>query len=80
MKLVQTRISRTEYDLICRRVRAEGKTLEEWIRAAIRYKLSSDAVDPRDPIFAAFPLVRRRGSKTNVAQNHDEILYGPVRP
>jgi hypothetical protein len=79
MKLIQTRIPEAEYELLRRTARAEGKTMQEWIRAAIRARLLSDDVDPADPIFTAFPLVRGKGPKVDVAERHDEILYGPLR-
>jgi hypothetical protein len=77
MKLIQTRVPEAEYELLRRKARSEGKTMQDWIRAAIRAQLLPDSVDPSDPIFTAFPLVRSRGPKTNVAERHDEILYGP---
>jgi hypothetical protein len=79
MKLIQTRIPEAEYDLLRKTARAEGKTMQEWIRAAIRSRLLPDEVNPRDPIFAAFPLVRGKGPKVDVAERHDEYLYGPLR-
>jgi hypothetical protein len=79
MKLIQTRIPEAEYDLLRREAKAEGKTMQEWIRAAIRNRLLPDEVDPDDPLFRAFPLVRGRGPKVDVAERHDELLYGPFR-
>jgi hypothetical protein len=79
MKLIQTRIPEAEYDLLRRRAKADGTTMQEWIRAAIRSRLLPDEVSPSDPIFRAFPLVRGRGPKVDVAAHHDEILYGPLR-
>jgi hypothetical protein len=78
MKLIQTRVPEAEYDLLRRKARAEGKTMQDWIRGAIRARLLPDQVDPADPLFTAFPLVRRKGPKVDVAQHHDEILYGPL--
>ena len=48
--------------------------MQDWIRAAIRAQLLPDKVDPTDPIFTAFPLVRRKGPMSNVAERHDEVL------
>jgi hypothetical protein len=79
MKLIQTRVPEAEYELLRRRAKAEGKTMQEWIRAAIRGRLLPDEVDPSDPIFSAFPLVRGRGPKVDVAEHHDDYLYGPLR-
>jgi len=77
MKLIRTRVPEAEYELLRRRVRAEGTTIQEWIRGAIRARLLPDEVDPADPLFAGFPLVRRKGPKVDVAGHHDEILYRP---
>jgi Ribbon-helix-helix protein, copG family len=79
MKLIQTRVPEAEYDLLRRKAKAEGKTMQEWIRAAIRNRLLPDEVDSADPIFGAFPLVRGKGAKVDVAERHDEFLYGPLR-
>jgi len=79
MKLIQTRVPEAEYDLLRRRAKAEGTTMQAWIRGAIRYRLLPDKVDPGDPIFTAFPLVRRKGPKVDVAEQHDELLHGPLR-
>jgi ribbon-helix-helix CopG family protein len=79
MKLIQTRVPEAEYELLRRRARAEGTTMKDWIRDAIRLKLLPDEVDPTDPMFTAFPLVRRKGPIVDVAERHDELLYGPSR-
>lgn len=76
MKLIQTRIPEAEYDLLRRRAQTEGKTMQDWIREAIRTKLLPDEVDPNDPLFGGFPLVRKKGPKSDVATRHDELLYG----
>lgn len=79
MKLIQTRVPEVEYDLLRRRAKSEGKTMPEWIRAAIRSRLLPEEIDPEDALFRAFPLVRRKGPKVDVAERHDELLYGPLR-
>jgi len=76
MKLIQARVPEAEYELLRRRARAEGTTMQEWIRKAIRARLLPEDVDPGDPLFSGFPLVRGRGPKVDVAERHDEILYG----
>ena len=50
--------------------------MQDWIREAIRTKLLPDEVDPNDPLFGGFPLVRKKGPKSDVATRHDELLYG----
>jgi hypothetical protein len=79
MKLIQTRIPEAEYDLLRHKAATEGKTMQDWIREAIRSKLLPDVVDSADPLFHGFPLVRRKGPKGDVATRHDEYLYG-ARP
>jgi hypothetical protein len=78
MKLIQARVPEAEYELLRRRARSEGKTMQAWIRGALRAKLLPDEVDPTDRLFTAFPLVRKKGPKVDVAERHDEILYGPL--
>jgi len=78
MKLIQTRVPEAEYELLRRKARAEGKTMQEWIRGAIRSRLLPDVVDPADPLFSGFPLVRGKGPKVDIAERHDELLYGPL--
>ena len=77
MKLIQRRIPEAEYEFLRRRARSEGKTMQEWIRGAIRSRPLPDEVDPSDPLFSGFPLVHGKGKKVDVARRHDEILYGP---
>ncbi len=79
MKLIQTRIPEAEYEMLRRAASAEGKTLQDWIRAAIRERLLPESVDPSDPIFSAFPLVKKKGPKVDVARHHDDYLYGTRR-
>jgi hypothetical protein len=76
MKLIQTRVPEAEYDLLRRTAKAERLTMQDWIRAAIRSGLMPEEVDPDDPIFSAFPLVRGKGPDVDVAERHDELLYG----
>jgi hypothetical protein len=78
MKKIQTRLTDVEYELLRRMAQAEGKTMQGWIREAIRARLRTDEVDPKDPLFSGFPLVRRQGPKADVAERHDEIVYGLV--
>ncbi len=76
MKLIQTRVPEAEYELLRRTARSEGKTMQDWLRGAIRARLLPEEVNPADPLFSGFPLVRRKGPKVNVAERHDELLYG----
>jgi hypothetical protein len=76
MPLVQTVLPETEYDLLRRRARAEGKPLKVVIREALRAHLIPDTVDPDDPIFHLFPLSSKKGPKHWASRDHDDILYG----
>lgn len=77
MKLVQARVPEVEYELLRRRAKAEGKTIQEWVRIALRERLLPDAIVPNDPNFLSFPLVRKgKGPLTDHASRHDELLYG----
>lgn len=44
----------------------------------LRSPLLPDAVDPKDPVFHAFPLLRSPGKKTWYSRDHDDLLY-PAR-
>ncbi len=78
MKLVQARIPEAEFELLRRQAKSERTTMQEWVRRAIRERLLPDEVDPSDPIFSAFPLVRGKSPRVDVSARHDEYLYGPL--
>lgn len=76
MKLLQARIPEAEFELLRRKAKADGKTIQEWVQVAVRERLLSDRIVPNDRSFLAFPLVEgRKGAKTNVAEEHDKLLY-----
>ena len=75
MPLVQTQVPESEYDLLKRRARAEGKPIKAVIREALRAHLIPDTVDPSDPIFHIFPLQKGKGRMHWDSRDHDEILY-----
>lgn len=76
MKLVQSAVSEDEYRLLRERALRERKSMKQVTREALRAHLLPDRVNPDDPIFRIFPLIRKRGRRTNAAEEHDEILYG----
>jgi hypothetical protein len=76
MRLVQTAIAEEEYQLLRHRAKTEGKSMKEVAREALRAHLMPDQVNPNDPIFHAFPLIRKRGKTTWWSRDHDSILYG----
>ncbi len=75
MKLVQTAVADDEYRLLRERASKEGKTMKQVAREALRAHLLPDRVNPNDPIFSAFPLIKRRGPRTTASVEHDAILY-----
>ena len=75
MKLVQTSIPEEEYQLLRQRASKEGKTMKQVTREALRAHLLPDRVNPDDPVFTAFPLIRKRGKTTWSSRDHDELLY-----
>ena len=79
MKLVQARVPETEYQLLRRRAKAEGKSLQEVVREALRARLLPDRIEPDDPLFRMFPLVPKRGPAHRISEEHDRILYGLER-
>lgn len=79
MRLVQTAIGEEEYQLLKQRALAEGKTLKAVARDALRAHLLPEIVDAKDPVFGAFPLIKKRGKTTWASRDHDKILYGSPR-
>ena len=75
MKLVQTAVPDDEYRLLRERASKEGKSMKQVAREALRAHLLPDRVNPDDPIFRAFPLIRREGRRTAGSVDHDRILY-----
>jgi hypothetical protein len=74
MKLVQTALPDDEYRLLRERANKEGKSMKQVVREALRAHLLPDRVNPDDPIFRAFPLIRRKGRRTTGSLDHDRIL------
>ena len=76
MKLVQARIPEVDFRLLRRRAKKSGKTIQAVVREALRGHLLAEDVDPKDRLWAAFPLGRGRGGRRTDAERHDELLYG----
>ncbi len=75
MKLVQTAVGEEEYQLLRHRAAIEGKTMKEVAREALHAHLLPDRVNPQDPVFHAFPLIRASGKTTWGSRDHDKLLY-----
>ena len=79
MKLSQARVPETEYQLLRRRAKAEGKSLQEVVREALRARLLPDRIEPDDPLFGMLPLEPLRGASQRIWEEHDRYLYGLER-
>jgi hypothetical protein len=79
LRLVQARISESEFQLLHRRAKAEGKSVQSLIREALSAKLLPDTVNPDDPLFDLFPLIEKGGKAHRLSESHDEYLYGKSR-
>lgn len=75
MKLVQTAVADDEYHLLRERATREGKSMKAVAREALRAHLLPDRVNPNDPIFHDFPLIKGRGRRTSGSVDHDAILH-----
>lgn len=74
-KVVQTQLSDTEYALLAAYAESHKMTIKEVARLAIRKLTLRDEVNPGDPVFRIFPLVRK-GRHTDGSDRHDYYLYG----
>ncbi|OGS50329.1 MAG: hypothetical protein A3K65_08110 [Euryarchaeota archaeon RBG_16_68_12] len=79
MRVVQTELTETEHALLEAYVRARKTTIKDAVREAIRKLTVRDEVDPDDPIFRIFPLVKGKGKLRNLSEGHDRHLYGGRR-
>jgi hypothetical protein len=80
MKVVQTRLSLQEYQLLADYAAKGEKSLAEALReAVVRLALDGERVDPRDVAFTLPPAVRRGGRTTNLSERVDEVVYGRKR-
>lgn len=79
MPLAQAQVPESEYDLLRRRARAEGKPIKTVVREALRSPLLPDTIDPSDPIFRMFPLPRKKGRTHWTSRDVDDLLC-PPRP
>lgn len=79
LRLIQARIPESEFQILHRRAKAEGKTVQALVREALKARLVPDSVDPDDPLFELFPLIKKRGKMHRLSEDHDEYLYGGRR-
>ncbi len=79
MRLVQARIPEAEFQMLHRRAKAEGKSVQTLVREALKAKLLPDSVEPDDPLFDLFPLMEKQGRTHRLSEDHDQYLYGNRR-
>jgi hypothetical protein len=75
MKAVRTAVPDDEYILLRQRAAKEGKSMKAVTREALRAHLLPDRVNSEDPVFHAFPLIRKKGKTTWGSRDHDDVLY-----
>lgn len=76
VKVVQTRLTSLEYELLRRYAESRGLTIMEALREIIRRHLIEGEVNPEDPIFVEGPTVKKRGVIDRTSMEHDKALYG----
>ena len=83
MKVVHVRVPEALHELLEEEARRTKRPIQDIVSEALRARLMfrarlmSAGVDPSDPIFAGFPLVKAKGRRRdNISERHDEILYG----
>jgi len=76
MKVVQTRISETEYSLLLAYARARNATIKDVVREAIRKLTIRDEVQADDSVSKAFPLTRKKAKVNDASEKPDLYLYG----
>ncbi len=75
MKVAQTELNETEYQLLARYAEQHKLTVKEALRIAARNLVIDDRVYPDDPIFKNIHRPSKPGKKTQWSVDHDKILY-----
>ncbi len=76
MKVAQTELNETEYQLLARYAQEHKLTVKEALRLAARRLVLDDRVNPEDPVFAKLAVAPKTGVKNRDSIEHDRILYG----
>ncbi len=76
MKVAQTELNETEYQLLARYAREHKLTVKEALRLAARRLVLEDKVNPDDLIFTRMLVSPKTGIKNRDSEEHDKILYG----
>jgi len=76
LKVVQTKLTSIEYELLRKYAESRGLTIAEALREIIRRQVLEGEVRADDPLFTKGPVVRGKKIKEEVSERHDEFLYG----
>ncbi len=76
MKVAQTELNETEYQLLARYGEEHKLTVKEALRMAAQKLVLEDRVYPDDPIFKNVQPASKPGKKTRRSIEHDRVLYG----
>ncbi|MHB1908444.1 MAG: hypothetical protein ACYCQJ_06185 [Nitrososphaerales archaeon] len=71
MKIVQTRLSDSEYKLLEEYATRNSKTIKEVVKEAIRKTVIENKDEPGDSLFVGFPSCKKIGRKDDASNNHD---------
>jgi len=75
LKVAQTELNETEYQLLARYAEERKLTVKEALRMAAQKLVLDDKVYPDDPIFKNVERASKPGKKTRWSVDHDKILY-----
>ncbi len=75
LKVAQTELNETEYQLLARYAEEHKLTVKEALRMAAQRLVIDGKVDPNDPIFKNVRRASKPGRKTRWSVDHDRILY-----
>jgi len=75
LKVAQTELNETEYQLLARYAEEHKLTVKEALRMAAQKLVLDDRVYPDDPIFRNMEEASKPGKKTRWSVEHDKILY-----
>jgi hypothetical protein len=76
LKVRQTELNETEYQLLARYADEHKLTVKEALRLAAKRLVLDDKVYPDDPIFKNIERSSKPGKKTQWSVDHDKMLYG----
>ena len=80
LKVAQTKLNQTEYQLLARYAEEHKLTVKEALRLAAKRLVLDDKVYPDDPIFKNIERASKPGKKTRWSVDHDKVLYGSLDP